>query len=109
MDVHDWIGRVNSLLTHRETIKWELGDAMIEGQSLGEEASQALPASESVMHMLRIYAECAELWPQDERNPSVQWVHHYVLRHHPKRAAWLAACVEQDIQCDRVLRDLLNR
>ena len=109
MDVESWVQTMESLLSHRERIRWHLGDKMVEAQALGDEAYQALFAGESLIHVLRQYQECAELWEEGERNYSLPWVHHHILRHHPKRAEWLQMCQDNGILCDRVLRNMLAR
>ena len=109
MDVESWVQTMESLLSHRERIRWRLGDKMVEAQALGDEAYQALFAGESLIHVLRQYQECASAYPEEERNYSLPWVHHHILRHHPKRAEWLQMCQDNGVLCDRVLRDLLNR
>lgn len=108
MDYSEYASELELLLKQRDATKWQLGDLFLVGDGLGFEASQALPASESVVHMLRIYAECSSLWGLEERNYDVGWDMHYCLRTHPERADWLLFCAEKGLQCNRVLKDLLT-
>ena len=107
---NDFIHRFGTALERYDALKWEIGSLMHEAKTMPDEMySQVLPASEKMMHVLRQYQLCAELWEEGERNYSLPWVHHHILRHHPKRAEWLEMCETNGILCDRVLRDLLNR
>ena len=107
---NDFIHRFGTAIEDYDALTWKLGSLMVESNLTPDEMySQVLPASEKMMHVLRQYEENVEKWPEDERNYSLPWLHHWILRNHPKRAEWLEMCEENGVLCDRVLRDLLNR
>jgi len=106
---NDFINRFANALEDYDALKWRLGSLMVESNLMPDEMySQVLPASEKMMHVLRQYEECCEKWPEGER-ANLSWSIHWVLRNHPKRAEWLQMCLEKDIDCPRVVAEMINR
>ena len=107
-EVNDFMEHFSLALRQHETLKWLLGDLMVEGQSMPEDVWQVLPASEKVMHTLRQYEECAEKWKEGERNHQLSWFHHWILRDRFDRMQWIDRCLEENIE-EYELRKMIRK
>jgi len=107
-EVNDFMEHFSLALRQHETLKWLLGDLMVEGQSMPEDVWQVLPASEKVMHTLRQYEICAEKWEPCERCDQLSWFHHWILRDREDRMEWIDRCIEEGIE-EYELRKLIRK